>query len=341
MTSRGTSAPTAWDPNPAGFGRDLEAKPAALARLGSSRTVRTAVAEVPTAARSICLLGMGSSRYAAEVAARRLRGAGIEAVAEYASTQLLPPPGARRLIVAISASGTSRETVAAASRCRGASPLVAVTEHVDSPLAELADVVVPLEAGAEEGGVASRTFQHSGLVLRLLEAHLASDRLDFEGLCNRVAEATTDLLDRRDEWLEPVAEALDGPDGVHVIAPAERWSSAAQSALMLREGPRRPAAASETGDWNHVDVYLTETTDYRALLLAGSPFDEEVMGSMRARGSSVVAVGADLAGTRHVLRYRRDDDPGVAVHTETLIAELVAARWWLGGDAWHERQAGA
>ena len=28
------------------------------------------------------------------------------------------------------------------------------------------------------------------------------------------------------------------------------------------------------------------------------------------------------------VRYRDDDDPEVALATETLVAELVAARWW-------------
>ena len=38
---------------------------------------------------------------------------------------------------------------------------------------------------------------------------------------------------------------------------------------MVREGPRRAADGCETGDWNHVDVYLTKTLDYRALMFTG------------------------------------------------------------------------
>ena len=71
------------------------------------------------------------------------------------------------------------------------------------------------------------------------------------------------LLDTRGDWLPAVAAAALGPQGTHVVAPARRISSALQSALMLREGPRLPAYACETADWSHVDVYLTKTTDYR------------------------------------------------------------------------------
>ena len=41
----------------------------------------------------------------------------------------------------------------------------------------------------------------------------------------------------------------------------------------------------------------------------------------RAYGGSE---GADLA-----VRYRHDDDPTTALLAEVLVAELVAARWWL------------
>ena len=126
-----------------------------------------------------------------------------------------------------------------------------------------------------------------------------------------------------------MADALDGPDGVYVLAPAERWSSAAQSALMVREGPRRPATGCETGDWSHVDVYLTKTLDYRALLLTGSRWDAQAMDWLRQRGTTVVAVGAPADGAATVVRYPGDDDPEVALATETLVAELVAARWWV------------
>ncbi|MFC7644496.1 hypothetical protein ACFQX6_30175 [Streptosporangium lutulentum] len=153
------------------------------------------------------------------------------------------------------------------------------------------------------------------------------------GLLRRTAEATTDLLERRDEWLEPAMSLLDGPDGVYTIAPAERLSSAEQSALMFREGPRRAADACETGDWSHVDVYLTKTLDYRAILFPGSPYDDQAMEWIRERGSTVLTVGGELPGAKGSVRYRHDDDPHVALLTETLVAELVAARWWLAGQS--------
>jgi len=88
--------------------------------------------------------------------------------------------------------------------------------------------------------------------------------------------------------------------------------------------PRRAAFASETGDWSHVDVYLTKTQDYRALVFGGSHWDAQALEWMSARGSRFVAVGRDLPGAEHTVRYPGDADDSVAVLSELLVGELVA-----------------
>ena len=105
-------------------------------------------------------------------------------------------------------------------------------------------------------------------------------------LLDRAAEASAHLLDTRDDWLPAVSSAALGPHGTHVVAPARRLSSALQSALMLREGPRLPAVGCETADWSHVDVYLTKTTDYRLVLLAGSRWEPELLDWVDASGAA-------------------------------------------------------
>ncbi len=106
---------------------------------------------------------------------------------------------------------------------------------------------------------------------------------------------------------------------------------------MVREGPRRAADGCETGDWNHVDVYLTKTLDYRALLFTGSRFDADALKWMTDRRSHVVTVGGEPAaagdGVSASVHYPGDDDPIVALLTEVLVAELLAAHWWLSSAA--------
>jgi glucosamine--fructose-6-phosphate aminotransferase (isomerizing) len=305
------------------FRADLEAKPAALRALAAHLATHRPWEFVPET-RRVIFLGMGSSRYAAQVAARRLRLAGLDAAAEYASAEGAPPPRDDTLVVAISASGTSQETLDAVAALPS---YVALTDNPGSPLARQATHTVEMLAGAERGGVACRSFQHTQILLDALV-----DQLTGGGAAPivEVAEATEDLLTRRPEWLARCGDLLNG-DGVFPIAPVERISSALQSALMFREGPRVPADGCETGDWSHVDVYLTKTLRYRALLFPGSRYDDQALEWLRSRGSTIVSVGGGVPGAAQVIRYRHDDDFRVRRWTETLVAESVAADWWAQG----------
>lgn len=187
--------------NPELFLADLEAKPAALATLAAHLS-GAPFADLPGGITRVVFLGMGSSRYAAGVAAGRLRATGIDAYAEYGSAATSFPPSPGTLVVPISATGGSRETLDALARYRGKSSFVAaVTNNQDSKVTEGADAVLPMLAGEERGGVSCRTFQHTLALLLALENHLTGSHRSVAPLVWQAAEATADLLDRREEWL--------------------------------------------------------------------------------------------------------------------------------------------
>jgi fructoselysine-6-P-deglycase FrlB-like protein len=314
--------------DPSLFLADLEAKPRVLRALADHLAATDPWATLPADTSRVVFVGMGSSAYAAGVAAARLRARGIDAVAELASSDLLPALRPGTAVIAVSAGGGSRETTRALAHYAARGPITLLTNTPDSPLAADATEVVPLRAEPEAGGVACRSYQHTIALLLALERRLLSPDLDVAALVRRAADASEDLLERRDTWLDRTYDVLAGPHGTHVAAPARRLSSAQQSALMLREGPRIPSVGCETGDWSHVDVYLTKTTDYRLLLLAGSRWEDELLRWCRERGSTIVAVGDDVPDTAYAVRYQGDGDDEVRLLTETLVAELLAARLW-------------
>jgi fructoselysine-6-P-deglycase FrlB-like protein len=303
-----------------GFQADILREPAALAALLD----RYAEAGGPLAdvslddARRVLLLGMGSSQFAAQTAAALLRARGVDAHVELASAARPFPPSADAVAIGISASGTSAETVEALARHHGTSRTIALTNYPERELAAHADVVLPMLAGREEGGIACRSFQATLAILHLL-AGVAADDL------RPAAVAAQALVDGRGAWLDELL-ALIGEGPVYAIAPYERLSSALQSALMFREAPRIAADGCETGDWLHVDLYLTKFPPYRALLFTGSRYDGEVMTWARERASSIVAVGRTAEGA--VLHVPVPDDPLVAVLVETMVAELAASELW-------------
>lgn len=317
--------------NPDGFLRDILVAPDRLeALLDAYERASSRLSVLPVRAfdcRRVVLVGMGSSRFAAVAAAALLRSRGIDAVAELASTGAPTPPSPETLAIGISASGTTSETVEALLAHRGTSVCVAVTNDAESELAAAADFVLPLFAGREEGGVACLTYQATVAVLLLLAGRLADDGPRTDDLRPAV-EAAAELRTKRRAWLDELATLVDDTRIVATIAPAERLSSALQSALMLREGPRVTADATETGDWLHVDVYLSKRPGYLGLLFPGSPFDEGVMDWAAKREFPVVSVGVPIPGAALVIPYPHAAEPYVATLVETGAAELVAAELW-------------
>ena len=272
---------------------------------------------------------MGSSRYAAVDAALRLRAAGIDAVADYASATVGWPPSADCWCWRSRPAASRPRRSPPSSGTAGGRRVVALTDAPRSTIATLADDVIPLGAGEERGGVACRSFQHTRLVLRAIEARLGGRPATTCRPCaSAVGEATRDSSTA--VRLAPGGRGRTRRPGRRVPArPAERLASAEQGALMIREGPRRLAVGCETGDWSHVDVYLTKTLDYRALLFAGSPWDGEALDWLAKRGSTFVAVGAERAG-RAARRFatRATTTPRSRRYAEVLVPELLAATWW-------------
>ena len=304
---------------------DVETKPAMLRGLATALRDGTGWPDLGRP-RAVLLLGIGSSRYAAEVAARRMRSQGIAATAESSSIARVTPIADDTLVVVISAGGSSAETLAAARAVSTSSRVIGLTNAPSSVLAEVVGWAVPMDAGEEVSGVASRTY--TATLVRLLELEVLLTGGGLGGLADSAdaaAAAIDDLLAQRPSWLGEAVEALVGPDGTWLLAPLERSSSAMQGALMFREVPRRLAVGCETGEWSHVDVYLTLGRDYRALVFAGSPWDAQATEWLRRRQSTFWAIGGNLPGAARTLRYAGDDDPIVALLAEVTVAELLAA----------------
>jgi fructoselysine-6-P-deglycase FrlB-like protein len=229
------------------------------------------------------------------------------------------------VFVAISASGGTRDVVEAARRHLGMSRVIAVTNREDSALAQSADVVLPLFAGEERSGVATRSFRATLAVLGLLaDCWLTEPAFGTVSAC---VDALSLVLGSKDRWLAEACDRLDGARAIDVLADATDLGLAEQAALMLREGPRLPAVVYETTDWLHTGVYLA-FPGHRALLFAGSAADREVVRTIRGRGGDTVVVGPRIDGAT----------PSIAIETagtgvgraivESVVAELLAAELW-------------
>ena len=309
--------------NQPGFELDVLAEPETLAAMldayaaADSPARGVALSEAPR----VVMIGMGSSCFAAQTAATLMRSRCIDAYVELASVATPTPPSPETLAIGISASGTTVETVEALARHHGVSRTMAITNYPERVIADHAERTLPLLAGIERGGVSCKSFQTTLALLRVL----AGDAIDH---LRAAPEAAAALRDGRNGWLDGLLGHLAGAAPIYTIAPVERISSALESALMFREGPRIAADGTETGDWLHVDVYLSKHPGYRALLFAGSRYDPGVMRWATERASTIVAVGAPVTGAALSIDYPHSNDPAVASLVETMVAELAASELW-------------
>ncbi|MCY4045440.1 MAG: SIS domain-containing protein, partial [Cellvibrionales bacterium] len=100
---------------------------------------------------------------------------------------------ANSLVIAISQSGRSRDIIQSVTAAKNNGAMViAFVNSVDSPLAELADIVIPTHAGEEKSVAATKTFSLTLTAIAQLAAYLSeSDELlnDLNKLSDELAQA--------------------------------------------------------------------------------------------------------------------------------------------------------
>jgi len=304
--------------DPIKFGHDL-ARKADLAH--SLSTQKFAWPDL--AGQSLVFMGMGSSAFAAQSMVTRIQACGGDATLTLSSNPTPPQASATKTLIAISASGNSVETNEAFDQADGYKQKIWVTNA-----AERGKSTVAMHAGEETGGVASLTYLATHVaLLRLFESLGCISGL--EKTIESAAVAIADIYASKESWLPELINHVNSPAGSFYIAPADRLCNAQQSSLMMRESPRLPSVACETGDWSHIDVYLTKTVDYRAILFPGSKWEDELFKWTQERKSKVLTIGFDHPQATSSFRYKNDSDPIVRLLAETTYAEILAQHLWV------------
>jgi fructoselysine-6-P-deglycase FrlB-like protein len=270
----------------------------------------------------IFFVGMGSSHFAAKTIAHRLQVQGINAYAMLASVQNLPILDKDDAVVAISASGNSVETNDFISRV--SAPVILLTNNAELNLDHISEVIY-INATTERGGVACLSYMATLIALLQLEEQLTSNKF-LDDAISKSVHAVQHILDTQDLWTSLLDAFVSGDDGVQFAAPLERLSSAEQSALMIRECARKKAGASEVGDWSHVDVYLTKTTDYRLIAFSGSRWTEQMLEWTTKRNSRVLQIGHQTPNAE--LDFPYSDNALVALLSEVTYAEITSGSLW-------------
>ena len=162
----------------------------------------------------IIVVGCGSTHYLAQTAAATLAACtGIPSRAFPSSEVLLFPslvPSGRTLLLTVSRSGTTTETLWASERFRKArlGPILAVTCYPESPLAQQADFSLVTPAGQEQSIAQTRSFTSMLILTQSLVATLVHDDEKLERL-RRLPDVLEDLVARVEDLPQRLGQDQD------------------------------------------------------------------------------------------------------------------------------------
>lgn len=212
-----------------------------------------AAADLAQSSSLILIVGMGSSAFAGQILAQRLNGSGLKAIVCDASELLHYYQGVLAgdaLMLAISQSGESAETCLAAEARHQGMPLVCVTNNEDSRLGRMADVVLPLLAGHEEG-TSSKTFVATMAVLHLLADTILEESILSFAEARRLAQHMVKAMETLSSEVRNHLGQFGSFSSAAFIGRGPGLVSAMQGALITQEMTQIPAIGLSAGQFRH------------------------------------------------------------------------------------------
>ncbi|GAA0596574.1 SIS domain-containing protein [Streptomyces crystallinus] len=267
------------------------------------------------------LAGIGASYAALALPVEVLRGHGVPAQRVLASEIEQGLGGFETdLLIGVSQSGRSSETIAAFRAAHGV-PTLAVLNVTPSPLGALAQLTVDL--GNEPDSCASTVgFTATVVALDLIAGALAGRVGDaWDGVPELVRAVRT----RAAHAVAPLRARAARCVAVDCVASGASRLAAEEAALLLREVPRMPAAASVTRNYLHGEMESAGNTLH---LVFGCGREVALARSLAAAGHlTLLVTTARVKGGENLAVVRLPDTaPSARVVLETVVAqELVAA----------------
>jgi glucosamine--fructose-6-phosphate aminotransferase (isomerizing) len=234
------------------------------------------------------------------------------------------------LAIGISQSGQSPDIVAAIDGARrGGALALAVTNDETSPLARVADLVLPLRAGSERSIAATKTFTAELLALWLLVGAVAGAD---PGSARGIDMQTSESLAAAERALAGFSLG-DGASPVVVVGRGYSFPIALEIALKLREVGLRNAQGYSAADLLHGSIAAVHADTTAILVGAAGPTAPSLLdcgAALRERGARTIVI-SDAPG----LREGADVAIPVQAGGESLavISIAVAGQWLALQDA--------
>jgi glucosamine--fructose-6-phosphate aminotransferase (isomerizing) len=251
------------------------------------------------ASEDVYLVGCGSAYHAALAGQYLLAAAGRRATAVSASEfpYLRPLLGRRSLIIALSQSGETIDTLEAVRTARECGACtVGVTNLPGSSLWRLCEQSIPLEVGPERCVLATKSLTAKLALLLLTAATLKGRLAEVSAALSGAATDLAGLLsgERRDE-IRAIAQAIHTQQHLYVIGRGINYPLALESALKIKEVSYVHSEGFAGGELKHGVMALIEPGTPCLVLVPNDETEVDVLNAalqVKARGALVIGVSA-------------------------------------------------
>ena len=280
------------------------------------------------------LIACGTAFYASLVGASAIQDwVGIPARATVGSEfRYNPPPiDERTLVIAVTQSGETADTIAPTrlARQRGA-PVIAVTNTVGSAITREADRILFLQAGPEIAVAASKTFVAQVTTLVILAAAIAKARgslgVEHEqelGAALHALPAAAARAIENSAGIGELARRYVNSRGFMFVGRGSSYPTALEGALKLKEVSYVHAEGYAAGELKHGPISLLDAEcPLVAVATRSSVYDKLISNVMegRARDARVIAVATE--GDEAIEAYA--DDVCWVPDTHEALSPVVA-----------------
>ncbi len=204
-----------------------------------------------------------------------------------------PGTGRRTLLVAVSRSGTTSETIAAAKQFKASDrgQVIVVTNYGATPLAELGDITICIPAGQEESVAQTRSFASMYVATTALTAALAGAETLLSEMAGLPAVGK-ELIAR----YEPLAKALGANlayDRFYFLGSGPRYGLACEVNLKMKEMTLTHSEPFHCFEFRHGPMSMVNEHAVVIGLVGDEQRDLElqVLREMTALGGKTVSLG--------------------------------------------------
>jgi len=208
-----------------------------------------------------------------------------------------PPRLDGALVVGVSQSGKSPDIVSVLTEGRKQGCLtLAVTNEANSPLAEAAELVLDIQAGAEKAVAATKTYTSELMTLAMVSAALSGEKKAWQEL-EQVPGWISELL-QQDAVIERMTERFRYMDQCVVLGRGYNYATAFEWALKLKELTYVVAEPYSSADFQHGPIAMVERGfPVLAVVPSGKVFDSlyEMIARLRQVHHAELVVISDNA----------------------------------------------